>query len=49
MDALFQKRIQGAKGRPHARVEGGHFLQEAAASELARRIHDLIVTDRAAM
>jgi len=36
-------------GQPHARVEGGHFLQEAAASELARRIHELIVTDSTVM
>ena len=49
MDALFQERIPGAMGQPHARVEGGHFLQEAAAPELARRIHELIVTDRASM
>ena len=47
MDALFQERVPGAVGQPHARVEGGHFLQEAAAPELARRIHELIVTDRA--
>ena len=46
MDALFQARVPGAMGQPHARVEGGHFLQEAAAPELARRIHELIVTDR---
>ena len=46
MDALFQERIPGAMGQPHARVRGGHFLQEAAALELARRIHELIVTDR---
>ncbi len=49
MDGLFQERVPGAKGQPHARVEGGHFLQEAAAPELARRIHELIVTDRTAM
>ena len=46
MDALFQERIPGAMGQPHARVRGGHFLQESAALELARRIHELIVTDR---
>lgn len=43
MDSLFQARVPGAQGQPHARVEGGHFLQEAAGPELARRIHDLIV------
>jgi len=49
MDALFQQRVPGAVGQAHARVEGGHFLQEAAAPELARRIHELIVTGRASM
>lgn len=42
MDALFQERIPGAAGQPHARVEGGHFLQEAAGPELVRRIDALI-------
>ncbi len=42
MDAVFQERIPGAAGQPHARVEGGHFLQEAAAPELVRRIDALI-------
>jgi len=42
MDALFQKRVPGAQGQPHARVEGGHFLQEVSWRELARRIHELI-------
>jgi haloalkane dehalogenase len=49
MDALFQRRVPGATGQPHARVEGGHFLQEAAAPELSRFIHELIVTDRTRM
>jgi haloalkane dehalogenase len=38
MDALFQRRVPGAAGQPHGRVEGGHFLQEAAGPELVRRI-----------
>jgi len=46
MDALFQKRVPGAAGQPHARVEGGHFLQEVASTELSRRIHDLIHASR---
>ncbi len=46
MDSIFQRRVPGASGQPHARVEGGHFLQEAAAPELARRIHELVVTNR---
>ena len=44
MDALFQARVPGAAGLPHARVEGGHFLQEAAAPELVERIDALIRT-----
>jgi haloalkane dehalogenase len=46
MDARFQERVPGAAGQPHARVEGGHFLQEAASAELARRIHELIIRER---
>lgn len=49
MDAQFHERVPGAAGQPHARVEGGRFLQEAASSELARRIHELIITDRGSM
>jgi len=48
MDALFQERVPGAKGQAHARVEGGHFLQEPAGAELVRRIHELIISDQAA-
>ncbi len=42
MDALFQARIPGARGMPHGRVPGGHFLQEVSGPTLATRIHDLI-------
>jgi len=42
LDALFQQRVPGAQGQPHARVEGGHFLQEVSGPELARRVHELI-------
>jgi hypothetical protein len=45
MNARFRERVPGAAGELHARFEPGHFLQETAAPELARRIHDLIVTD----
>lgn len=38
MDALFQARVPGTAGQPHARVRGGHFLQEASGPELAERI-----------
>jgi haloalkane dehalogenase len=44
LDALFQQRVPGAQGQPHARVEGGHFLQEACGPELARRVHELIAS-----
>lgn len=45
-DALLQKRIPGAKGQPHARVPGGHFLQEVSGPELARRMNDFIAATR---
>lgn len=41
-EALFQKRVPGAKGLPHVIVKGGHFLQEDASKELAERINALI-------
>ncbi len=41
--AAFVNRVPGAKGQPHAIVEkAGHFLQEDASGELARRINELI-------
>jgi haloalkane dehalogenase len=42
MDRLFQERIPGAAHQPHARVDGGHFLQEPAGWELVRHIDTLI-------
>ena len=44
MDTLFQRRVPGAGGLSHARVPGGHFLQEASSEELVRRIDDLILS-----
>jgi len=41
-DRLLQARIPGASGQPHARVPGGHFLQEVSGPELARRIDAFI-------
>ncbi len=36
---IFQERVPGAAGQPHAILEGaGHFLQEDVGEELARRI-----------
>ena len=32
--------VPGAKGQPHDRIRGGHFIQEDAGPELARRIID---------
>ncbi len=44
MDTLFQERVPGAAGLPHARVPGGHFLQEPSGDELVRRIDALIAS-----
>ncbi len=42
-DALFLDAIPGARGQPHATIEGaGHFLQEDAAAELAARLIDFM-------
>lgn len=39
----LRDRVPGAKGQPHATIENaGHFLQEDAANELARRIREFI-------
>jgi haloalkane dehalogenase len=38
-EAIFRERVPGAAGQPHAVLRGaGHFLQEDAGQELARRI-----------
>ncbi|MGD0393251.1 MAG: haloalkane dehalogenase [Acidimicrobiales bacterium] len=40
---VFQERVPGARGRPHAVIEGaGHFLQEQKGDELGRVIADLV-------
>jgi len=41
-DTFLQKRIPGTRGQAHARVRGGHFLQEASGPTLARRMNDFI-------
>jgi haloalkane dehalogenase len=42
-DAIFQKRVPGARGQPHATTRGaGHFLQEDRGPELARALVDFI-------
>jgi len=42
VDRSLQRHVPGAAGRAHHRVCGGHFVQEDAGPELARRINDLI-------
>jgi haloalkane dehalogenase len=41
-DRPLQKHVPGAAGQPHARVRGGHFVQEDAGEEIARRVVDWI-------
>ncbi|MGO4255430.1 haloalkane dehalogenase [Marmoricola sp. RAF53] len=36
-DKPLQQHVPGAQGQPHARVAGGHFVQEDAGEEIARR------------
>ena len=39
-DRPLIKHVPGAKGQPHDRIRGGHFIQEDAGPELARRMID---------
>ncbi len=42
-DRVLQKRIPGATGQPHTRIEGaGHFIQEDRGEELARVVSEFI-------
>ena len=41
-DRPLQDHVPGAAGQPHARVSGGHFVQEDAGEEIARRTVDWI-------
>jgi haloalkane dehalogenase len=42
-DRFFRERVPGARGQPHATIEGaGHFLQEDGGDALARVIVDFI-------
>lgn len=41
-DTFLQKRIPGTQGHAHARVRGGHFLQETSGNDLARRMNGFI-------
>lgn len=37
-DGWLQAQVPGAKGQPHARLRGGHFVQEDQGAEIARRV-----------
>lgn len=39
-DRQLIRHIPGAAGQPHARIAAGHFIQEDAGPELARRLLD---------
>ncbi len=41
-DRPLQEHVPGAQGHPHARVDGGHFVQEDAGPEIARRTIDWV-------
>ena len=45
-EAVFQKRVPGAKGQPHVILSGGHFLQEDAPAEIAALVDALIARNR---
>jgi len=42
LDRSLQERIPGARGLPHRRLRGGHFLQEDSGPELAQATLELI-------
>jgi haloalkane dehalogenase len=44
LERTLQQRIPGASGQPHARVHGGHFLQEDAGAELATRLNAFVAS-----
>jgi haloalkane dehalogenase len=41
-DKVMQNKIPGAKGMPHIRVSGGHFLQEDSPHEFANKVNEVI-------
>jgi haloalkane dehalogenase len=43
-DRFFQRHVPGAAGLPHSTPHAGHFLQEDAGPELARKINELIAS-----
>lgn len=43
-ERMFQRRVPGAAGMPHAPIRGaGHFLQEDKGAEIAQKIHEFIL------
>ena len=45
-EVLFQRRVPGAQGQPHVKVEGaGHFIQETHGEELAGIINEFIAAN----
>ncbi len=48
-ERTFQQHVPGAAGQPHSRPHAGHFLQEDAGPDLARRINDLIASNPASV
>jgi haloalkane dehalogenase len=45
-DSVFQERVPGAAGQPHATIGGaGHFLQEQRGEELGQRVADFIAAN----
>lgn len=42
LDAPLIAHVPGAKGQPHARIPGGHFIQEDQGPELARRLIEFV-------
>lgn len=46
-DAVFIRRVPGARGQAHVTIAGGgHFIQEDRGAELSRLIHEFIVASR---
>lgn len=44
-ETIFQRRVPGARGQPHATIaNAGHFLQEDAGEELARLVVEFVAT-----
>jgi haloalkane dehalogenase len=42
-DRVFQERVPGAAGQPHARLaSAGHYIQEDAANELTDRVVNFV-------